>query len=76
MLAIIWPEIVKKRNKNKLCNNIYRRSLPYKTDSVTIIFQHMVRQSPLYFLNNKIVEFRYFILIFVQNLQLFMFTGL
>ena len=75
MLAIVWPEIVKKR-KNKLCDNIYLSSLPYKTDSMTIIFQHILRQSSLYVLNNKIVEFRYFILIFVQNLQLFMFTGL
>ena len=50
--------------------------LLYKTDSVTIIFQHILRQSPLYFLNNKIVEFRYFILIFVQNSQFFILTGL
>ena len=35
-----------------LCDNIYR-SLPYKTDSVTIIFQHILRQSSLYFLNKK-----------------------
>ena len=56
MLAIIWPEIVKKRY-NKLCDNIYRSSLPYKTDSLTIIFQHMLRQSSLYFLNKNIVEF-------------------
>ena len=56
MLAIIWREIVRKRY-NKLCDNIYRSSLPYKTDSVTIIFQHMLRQSSLYFLNKKIVEF-------------------
>ena len=35
MLAIIWPEIVKKRH-NKLCDNIYLSSSPYKTDSVTI----------------------------------------
>ena len=75
MLAIIWPKIVKKR-QNKLCDNIYQSSLPYKMDSVAIIFQHILRQSSFYFLNNKIVEFRYFILIFVQNLQLFMFIGL
>ena len=43
---------------------------------MTIIFQHMLRQGLLYFLNNTIVEFQYFILIFIQNLQLFMFTGL
>ena len=55
MLAIIWPEIVKKRY-NKLCDNIYRSSLPYKTESLTIIFQHMLRQSSLYFVNKKIVE--------------------
>ena len=48
MLAIIWPEIVKKRY-SKLCDIIYQNSLPYKTDSVTIIFQHMLRQSSLYF---------------------------
>ena len=75
MLGIIWPEILKKR-QNKLCDNIYRSSLPYKMDSVTIIFHHMLRQSSLYYLNNKIVEFRYFILIFVQNLRLFIFIGL
>ena len=40
MLGIIWPEIVKKRY-NKLRNNIYRSSLPYKMDSVTVIFGHM-----------------------------------
>ena len=55
---------------------IDRSSLPYKTDSVTIIFQHILGQSSLYFLNKKIFEVRYFILIFVHNLQLFMFTGL
>ena len=56
MLAIIWPEIVKKRYNN-LCDNIYRSSLLYKMDSVTIIFQHMLKQCSLYFLNKKIVEF-------------------
>ena len=55
MLAIIWPEIVKK-HYNKLCDNIYRSSLSYKMGSVTIIFQHMLRQSSLYFLNKKVVE--------------------
>ena len=56
MLAIIWPEIVKKCY-NKLCDNIYRSSLPYKTDSVTIIFQHMLKQCSLYFLNKKLLNF-------------------
>ena len=46
MLTIIWPEIVKKRY-NTLCDNIYGSSLPYKTNSVTIIFQHMLRQDSL-----------------------------
>ena len=56
MLAIIWSEIVKKRY-NKLCDDIYRSSLPYKTDSVTIIFQHTLRQSSLCLLNKKLLNF-------------------
>ena len=42
MLAMIWLEIVEKRY-NELCDNIYRSSLPYKADSLNIIFQHMLR---------------------------------
>ena len=57
MLALIRPEIVKKRY-DKFCDNVCRSSFPYKTDSVTIIFQHMLRQSSLYFLNkNKMLNF-------------------
>ena len=41
-----WLEIEKKR-RNELCDNIYRSSLPYKADSVNIIFQHMLRLGSL-----------------------------
>ena len=55
MLAIIWPEIVKKRY-NKLCDNIYRSSLPYKTDSVTYIPTHAEAEI-FYFCNKKLLNF-------------------
>ena len=46
MLAIIWPEIVKKRY-HELCHNIYRGSLLYRSDSVNVMFQHMLRLGSL-----------------------------
>ena len=52
MLAMIWLEIVTKRY-DELCHKIYRSSLPLKTDSVDIIFQHTLRLGSLYFLNRK-----------------------
>ena len=42
MLAIIWVEMEKK-HYNELCDNIYRSSLPYKADSVNIIFRYILR---------------------------------
>ena len=56
MLAIIWLEIVTKRY-DELCHKISRRSLPLKTDSVDIIFQHRLRLGSLYFLNKKVCNF-------------------
>ena len=32
---------------NELCDYIYRSSLPYKADSVNIVFQHMLRLGSL-----------------------------
>ena len=52
MLAMIWLEIVTKRY-DELCHKISRSSLPLKTDSVGIIFQHRLRLGSLYFLNRK-----------------------
>ena len=51
-LAIIWLEIVTKRY-DELRHKISRSSLPLKTDSVDIIFQHRLRLGSLYFLNKK-----------------------
>ena len=51
-LAIIWLEIVMKRY-DELCHKISRSSLPLKTDSVDIIFQHRMRLCSLYFINKK-----------------------
>ena len=47
-LAMIWLEIEKKRY-NEVCENIYRTSLPYKSDSVNTIFHHMLRLGVLLF---------------------------
>ena len=47
-LAIIWLEIVTKRY-DELCHKISRSSSPLETDSVDIIFQHMLRLCSLYF---------------------------
>ena len=75
MLAIIWLEIVTKRH-DALCHKISRSSLPFKTDSVEIIFQHRLRLGSLYFFNKKVCNSDILSLIFAQNLQSFMFTGL
>ena len=56
MLAIIWFEIIMKRYDD-LCHKISRSSLPLKTDSVDIIFQHRMRLGFLYFLNKKVCNF-------------------
>ena len=54
MVVTRWLEIIKKRY-NELCDDIYRRSLPYKADSVNIIFQHMLGLGSLYFFNKCIL---------------------
>ena len=51
-VAIIWLEIVRKRD-DELCHKISRSSLPLKTDSVDIVFQHRLGLGSLYFLNEK-----------------------
>ena len=48
----MWHEIVTKRY-DELCHRISRSSLPLKTDSVDIIFQHKMRLCSLYVLNKK-----------------------
>ena len=48
MLAIIWLEIVMKRY-DELYHKISRNSLPLKTDSVDLRFQHKLRLGSLYF---------------------------
>ena len=53
---IIWLEIVKKLY-NELCDNIYRSALPYKTNSLNITFQHMLRHGFLYFLIKQFLSF-------------------
>ena len=62
MLAIIWLKIVTKRY-DKFCHKISPNSLPLKTDSVDLIFQHRLRLGSLYFFNKKSV-----ILIFYLDL--------
>ena len=52
MLVIICLEIVTKRY-DEFCHKISQSSLPLKTDSVDIIFQHRLRLGSLYFLNKK-----------------------
>ena len=52
MLTIIWLEIIT-NHYDELCHKITRSSLPLKTDSVDIIFQHRLRLGSLYFLNRK-----------------------
>ena len=56
MLVIIWLEIVTKRF-DELCDKTSRSSLPLKTDSADIIFQHTLKHGSLYFFNKKILEF-------------------
>ena len=50
MLATIWLKIVTKRY-DELCHKISRSSLPLKTDSMDIIFEHRQRLGSLYFFN-------------------------
>ena len=52
VINIIWLEIVTRRY-DEFCYKISRSSLPVKTDSVDIIFQHRLRLGSLYFLNKK-----------------------
>ena len=55
MLAIIWLEIEKNRY-NEACDEIYGGSLPYKADSVNIMFQQMLSLGSLHFFNKKVLE--------------------
>ena len=52
MLAIIWLEIVTKRYDD-LCHRISRSSLPLKTHSVDVIFQHSLRLGSLSFFSKQ-----------------------
>ena len=56
MLVIIWLEIVTKRY-DELCHKISRSSLPLKTDSMDIMFQHRLRLGSLYFFDKKFCNF-------------------
>ena len=53
-ISNIWLEIVTKRY-DELCHKISRSSLPLKTNSVDIIFEHRLRLGSLYLLNKKSV---------------------
>ena len=46
---------MKIKRYDELCHKISRSSLPLKTDSVEIIFQHRPRLGSLYFFNKKSV---------------------
>ena len=52
MLAIRWFKMVRKRY-NEVFDKLSRSSLPLKTDSVDIRFQHMLMHGSLYLFNKK-----------------------
>ena len=52
----MWLEIITK-HYDELCDKISRSSLPLETDSVDIIFQHLLMHDSLYFFSKKMLNF-------------------